>query len=201
MRAFSPIEVLRMAHFLRDLDDAEIEHLATALQRIDYDAGQEVFRQGDRPEALFFVGSGEVEVLRSEPGKPRRRWGFLVPADTLGEIEMVYRQPRQATIQTLRPTTLYRWNQEPLQTFMREHPAALAGLRFAATLQERLAKEEGEGQVPRIEIKDKAQEERLSTRIGLDRWTFQVRFEEKDVITYRKHWAILLGHIGGGLRL
>ncbi len=27
---------------------------------------------------------------------------------------------------------------------------------------------------------------------GLDRWTFQVRFEDKGVITYRKHWAVLL---------
>ncbi|HKZ54079.1 MAG TPA: cyclic nucleotide-binding domain-containing protein [Anaerolineales bacterium] len=376
MRAHSPIDLLRMAHFLRDLDDSEIEHLATALQPVDLDAGQEVFRQGDRPDALFFVSSGEVEVLRSETGKPQRRVGMLVVGDTLGEIEMIYRQPRQATIRATRQTTLFRWNQEPLQAFMREHPAALASLRFAAdsrrlarrlqfrwlsenesiyavarkhpallyqalsvpfvlllaaglgfvwafssgesalawlagglglvglgygawrwldwgndfyivtskraiwlekviglyesrqeaplqsvlsvsvstdvasralgfgdvvirtytgqlvfhnvgnplamaamveehwrrvrlqrvqedretilaTLQERLAKEEGEGQVPRIEIKDRAQEERLSTRIGLDRWTFQVRFEEKGVITYRKHWAILLGHIGG----
>jgi CRP-like cAMP-binding protein len=28
--------------------------------------------------------------------------------------------------------------------------------------------------------------------VGLDRWGFQVRFEEKGVITYRKHWAVLL---------
>jgi len=27
---------------------------------------------------------------------------------------------------------------------------------------------------------------------GLDRWTFQVRFEDQGVITYRKHWAVLL---------
>jgi hypothetical protein len=34
--------------------------------------------------------------------------------------------------------------------------------------------------------------ERLPPDIGLDRWTFQVRFEDKGVITYRKHWAVLL---------
>src|SRR3989304_6060946 len=115
MRAHSPVDMLRMAHFLRDLDDSEIVNLATALQPVDYDAGQEVFRQGDRPEALFFVGSGEVEVLRSETDKPRLRVGMLVAGDTLGEIEMIYRQPRQATVRATRPTTLFRWNQEPLQ--------------------------------------------------------------------------------------
>lgn len=30
---------------------------------------------------------------------------------------------------------------------------------------------------------------------ALDRWGFQIRFEDRGVITYRKHWAVLLGHI------
>ena len=35
-------------------------------------------------------------------------------------------------------------------------------------------------------------EETSSTdKIGLDHWTFQVRFEEDGIITYRKHWAVL----------
>jgi CRP-like cAMP-binding protein len=31
--------------------------------------------------------------------------------------------------------------------------------------------------------------------VGLDHWTFQVRFEQGGVITYRKHWAVLLHSI------
>jgi hypothetical protein len=31
--------------------------------------------------------------------------------------------------------------------------------------------------------------------VGLDHWTFQVRFEQGGVITYRKHWAVLLRSI------
>jgi hypothetical protein len=38
--------------------------------------------------------------------------------------------------------------------------------------------------------------ERSSREIGLDHWTLQMRFEEKGVITYRKHWAVLLQGIG-----
>ena len=33
---------------------------------------------------------------------------------------------------------------------------------------------------------------RPPARVGLDHWTFQVRFEEKGIITYRKHWMVLL---------
>jgi hypothetical protein len=31
-----------------------------------------------------------------------------------------------------------------------------------------------------------------ATEIGLGRWTLKVRFEEQGVITYRKHWAVLM---------
>jgi hypothetical protein len=30
------------------------------------------------------------------------------------------------------------------------------------------------------------------SRVGMDRWSLQVRFEEQGVITYRKHWAVLI---------
>jgi CRP-like cAMP-binding protein len=33
------------------------------------------------------------------------------------------------------------------------------------------------------------------SKIGLDRWTLKTRFEEQGVITYRRHWAILLRQI------
>lgn len=38
--------------------------------------------------------------------------------------------------------------------------------------------------------------ERAGRDVGLDRWTLQMRFEDKGVITYRKHWAVLLQAIG-----
>ncbi len=37
---------------------------------------------------------------------------------------------------------------------------------------------------------------RREAQIGLDHWTFQMRFEEQGVITYRKHWFVLLRRIG-----
>jgi hypothetical protein len=53
------------------------------------------------------------------------------------------------------------------------------------------------------ELSDEAEEQTLLTplasgqdKIGLDRWTFQIRFEEGGIITYRKHWAVLLRFVG-----
>lgn len=35
-----------------------------------------------------------------------------------------------------------------------------------------------------------------SRETGLNHWNFELRFEEEGVITYRKHWAVLLNRIG-----
>lgn len=36
----------------------------------------------------------------------------------------------------------------------------------------------------------------VAREIGLNHWNFELRFEEAGVITYRKHWAVLLREIG-----
>jgi len=63
-------------------------------------------------------------------------------------------------------------------------------------LQQRLSQETSQESVPEAELplgseQGLAPEEALS-KVGLDRWSFKMRFEERGVITYRKHWAVLL---------
>jgi hypothetical protein len=64
------------------------------------------------------------------------------------------------------------------------------------SLQERLELLGDERQLPELEhlAEDELSEilEEIPSHIGLDQWTFKMRFEEQGVITYRKHWAVLL---------
>ncbi len=48
---------------------------------------------------------------------------------------------------------------------------------------------------PPSSIPDGSQKPRRSEPSGLGRWTFKTRFEEEGAIVYRKHQAVLLGHI------
>ncbi len=59
-------------------------------------------------------------------------------------------------------------------------------------LKERLAGEEPEVEATPEQHLVQDEPSGPSASIGLDHWTFQVRFEEGGVITYRKHWAVLL---------
>jgi CRP-like cAMP-binding protein len=47
-----------------------------------------------------------------------------------------------------------------------------------------------------MEAIEPEQEGETSQEIGLNHWNLELRFEEQGVITYRKHWAVLLKRIG-----
>ncbi|MGD8731541.1 MAG: cyclic nucleotide-binding domain-containing protein [Anaerolineales bacterium] len=63
---------------------------------------------------------------------------------------------------------------------------------LVAALEKRLESEE-EQDFSTVEELQPQEQEQIQT--GLDHWGFQIRFEEHGVITYRKHWAVLLREI------
>jgi len=60
---------------------------------------------------------------------------------------------------------------------------------ITAALRQRL---DGEAAPTSAPTRLQAEPERTLDGVGLDHWTLQVRFEVKGVITYRKHWAVLI---------
>lgn len=66
-----------------------------------YPARVTVLRRGDPGDSMFFISSGEVEVLLPTGGTVRLGDGAF-----FGEMSLLNRQPRAATIATTVPTTL-----------------------------------------------------------------------------------------------
>ena len=60
-----------------------------------------VVRRGDAGNSMFFISSGEVEVRLPNGGSVRLGEGAF-----FGEMALLERQPRSATVSTTRPTTL-----------------------------------------------------------------------------------------------
>lgn len=63
-----------------------------------FPAGAEVFRQGDKADAFYVIESGEVQVLRRNDAGNEERLATLGPGDIFGELGLLRRQPRSATI-------------------------------------------------------------------------------------------------------
>ncbi len=127
------LQILRLTHFLRDVPDEALESVAGELTHETYEAGEDILVQGSAPDALYFLLDGTVELLQRDARGNQQHLATLTPGDTLGEVEVVYRLPRQASARAASACTVARWERSGLSTFVASHPRALASLRFAAT--------------------------------------------------------------------
>ncbi len=126
------LQVLRLTHFLRDVPDEALESAAAQLTHESFAAGEDIVVQGSGPDALYFLLEGAVDLLQRDARGREQRLAGLTPGDTLGEVEVVFRLPRQATARATSACMLARWERTDLSAFVGKHAPALASLRFAA---------------------------------------------------------------------
>jgi cAMP-dependent protein kinase regulator len=84
---------LRAMPLLATLSDAEIGRIADALEPCDFAPGCDVVCQGDPGAAFFILVHGSAQVLRDGESV-----GSLGPGDFFGELALLNRSPRAATV-------------------------------------------------------------------------------------------------------
>jgi len=126
------LDALSRVPFLRTLDSDQLAVLAAELPIERFGPERTIFRRGERPEALYILLEGEVELLQPAPDGGEESVGMLRPPDILGAEELIVRQPRQSSARVTEPTTVLRWERVALRAFMKQHPKALSSLRFLA---------------------------------------------------------------------
>jgi MFS family permease len=96
------IAMLQGVAMLQTLPLPAIEQLARGLEPLEVPAGETVFRQGDIGDRYFVIESGEVEVFGD--GKVITTLG---PGQGFGEIALLRRVRRTATVRATRPLRLH----------------------------------------------------------------------------------------------
>jgi CRP/FNR family transcriptional regulator, cyclic AMP receptor protein len=86
-------DLLRKVNLFSGLDDRELENLADEFNERRFSAGDKIALEGEGGLMFFVVDSGEatVEVHGREVGR-------LGPGDAFGEIALIERRPRTATV-------------------------------------------------------------------------------------------------------
>ncbi len=67
--------------------------------------GEVLFQEGDDGHAAYLVVTGQVEVLKAGPDG-EQRLAVLAPGEVVGELAILTREPRSATVRALTETTL-----------------------------------------------------------------------------------------------
>ena len=76
----------------------DLQHIAGIADELDLRAGKVLIREGERGREFFVIVTGEAEVQRKG-----RKIATVGPGDFVGEMALLSKAPRNATVTTLTP--------------------------------------------------------------------------------------------------
>jgi SulP family sulfate permease len=112
------------AWFTEALGDATLaETLADYCRRLDVHAGEVIARQGEAASSMHFILTGRVGIIVDMPDGRSTRVRSLGPHTTVGEMGLIARSPRSATIRAEAASVLYELDADAFERIKRERPA------------------------------------------------------------------------------
>ncbi len=97
--------------------------LAEYCRRLEVKAGGIIARQGEPAASMHFILEGRVGIIVDLQEGRTTRVRSLGRHTTVGEMGLLTRQPRSATIQAEAPSVLYELDADAFERIKREHPA------------------------------------------------------------------------------
>ncbi|HYH28412.1 MAG TPA: cyclic nucleotide-binding domain-containing protein, partial [Actinomycetota bacterium] len=125
----------RLSSAFARLPAEAIETMLRQLDEVEVEPGELVVRQGEAADAMFVVETGKLRVTRQDEQR-QTDVGFLRAGDFFGEVAMLRRTARDASVEAVTPCSLLRI---PQATF---DELALAFPEFRSRLEERVAQYE-----------------------------------------------------------
>ena len=131
-------ELLRGVHLFSEVDDAFLERLSSEFMERSYAAGETLAEEGESGRTLIVIESGTVTVTvhGAEVGR-------LGPGDAFGEMSLIDRSARSATVKAdtaVRGYQLPMWSFRPL---IEGHPEVTWSLLEALAQRVRAAESRG----------------------------------------------------------
>ena len=101
------------------LDSFGLERLARSGQIQHFEPATLVVRQGDPGDRFYLIIEGEVRVLVEEAGGEVARLGS---GNFFGEVGVLTKQPRSATVETVKSCEMIAFDREPVLGLLEDYP-------------------------------------------------------------------------------
>lgn len=108
----------------------ELRILADISEEVTYAAGQQIFAEGERGDALYVTVSGSVSIQRKtqEPPDAITHLATFGPRECFAEISLFDGEPYSADAVAVEPTELLLVRRSPLVALVKNHPELAMGL-------------------------------------------------------------------------
>ena len=128
------VELLKGVPLFSKLDKKGLQDVAQIADELDLPAGKEMAKEGDRGREFFVLLNGEAEVTRAG-----RRINTMKEGDFFGEIALVTKMPRTATVTATSDVDVLVITERAFDALLDKSPEI--GRRVAEALAERVAPE------------------------------------------------------------
>jgi CRP/FNR family transcriptional regulator, cyclic AMP receptor protein len=114
-------ELLRRVPIFSEIEPARLKLLAFMSERVGFDPGKRLMRQGDPADAAYLIIDGHAEVILETPGGPVVV-ATLGANEIVGEMGILGNVPRAATVCAKDRLIALRISKEPFMRMVREFP-------------------------------------------------------------------------------
>ena len=115
------IAFLKKIHLFHGLGEDELTAIAEELQEFSYPQGAVIFEQGGKADSFYLIYGGSVRIVRRQ-NKKEYQLARLVREDYFGEMALVAKRPRSATVTALADTSLLVLSRADFDRLFKQHP-------------------------------------------------------------------------------
>ncbi len=98
-------DVLERTALLADLPPSARDELRSIARPFAVSEGALLFRQGDRPDGLYLLGEGSLEIVSRMPGDDTSMVSRITPGEVVGEFALLDNGLRSANVRALADST------------------------------------------------------------------------------------------------
>lgn len=119
-------EILKAVPLFQDLDAKSLRRLARIARLKVYRRGETILKEGSVGRDLYVLKSGSVSILKRGPEDEPRVLARLEPCAPFGEMSLIDRQPRSASVVASEDTELLVLDGDEFLRFLDSDPATAA---------------------------------------------------------------------------
>src|SRR5260370_24573892 len=118
-------EAQRLARvpLFKRLEPHELEHLAEEIDQVNYKAGETIFHEHDRGDALYVLEEGSVRIWVTDEDLQEVTLAELQPGAFFGELAVLDRGERSSSATAITDVHLPRSSRHDFQQLFTEHSA------------------------------------------------------------------------------